>query len=47
MFVDVPDDLITQLNELNTKMKNMINWKDEIINKVIEVNYIMLMINMT
>ncbi|CAB3998642.1 Hypothetical predicted protein [Paramuricea clavata] len=30
---ELPDDLIRQLNELNTKMKNMINWKDEMINK--------------
>ncbi len=31
---ELPDDLIRQLNELNTEMKNMMNWKDEMINKV-------------
>jgi hypothetical protein len=37
---ELPDDLIRQLNELNTKMKNMINWKDEMINKVDNIDCI-------
>ena len=33
-YKELPDDLINQLNELNKKMEDMMNWKDEMINKV-------------
>jgi hypothetical protein len=35
--LELPDDLLKQLDELNTKMENMINWKDEMMNKVLIV----------
>lgn len=33
---DVPEDIIDQLNGLKTRMQNMINWKDDMINKGID-----------
>jgi hypothetical protein len=35
--LELPDDLLKQLDELNTKMENMTNWKDEMMNKVLIV----------
>lgn len=33
---DVPEDIMAQLDRLKTQMQNMINWKDDMINKGIE-----------
>lgn len=34
LFSELPDDLIRQLNKITTELKNMMDWKDEMMNKV-------------
>ena len=34
LFPELPDDLIRQLNKITTELKNMMNWKDEMVDKV-------------